>query len=50
MTQRSGQTLIPESHKDILQSTALAHVATLGPGDVRVVVFVRPEHTTPKDG
>ena len=24
--------MIPDSHKDILQSTALAHVATLGPG------------------
>ena len=24
--------MIPDSHKDILQSAALAHVATLGPG------------------
>ncbi len=32
MTPQSGQTMIPDSHKDILQSTALAHVATLGPG------------------
>jgi PPOX class probable F420-dependent enzyme len=32
MTPQSGQTVIPESHKDILQSTAPAHVATLGPG------------------
>ncbi len=50
MTPQSGQTVIPESHKDILQSTALAHVATLGSGDERVGVFVRPEHTTQKDG
>ena len=104
------KTLIPESHLDLLESTALAHIATLGPrgepqsspvwfgwdgdyvkfsqiktrqkykidrieedpdldfinsmskkylgkdrypnhrpGDERVVVFVRPEHTTKKD-
>jgi PPOX class probable F420-dependent enzyme len=32
MTTQSGQSIIPDSHKDILESTALAHVATLGPG------------------
>ncbi|MCA1688554.1 MAG: PPOX class F420-dependent oxidoreductase [Actinobacteria bacterium] len=31
MTMQSGQTMIPDSHKDILESTALAHIATLGP-------------------
>ena len=31
MTTQSGQSIIPDSHKDILESTALAHVATLGP-------------------
>jgi hypothetical protein len=50
MTPQSPQTVIPEVHQEILQSTALAHVATLGPGDQRVVVYVPPEHTTRKDG
>jgi PPOX class probable F420-dependent enzyme len=31
MTTHSRQAIIPDSHRDILQSTALAHVATLGP-------------------
>ena len=31
MTTQSGQSMIPDSHKDLLESTALAHVATLGP-------------------
>jgi PPOX class probable F420-dependent enzyme len=31
MTTQSTQAIIPDSHKDILDSTALAHVATLGP-------------------
>jgi PPOX class probable F420-dependent enzyme len=31
MTTQSGQSGIPDSPKDILESTALAHVATLGP-------------------
>jgi PPOX class probable F420-dependent enzyme len=31
MTTRSRQAIIPDSHKDILESTGLAHVATLGP-------------------
>jgi PPOX class probable F420-dependent enzyme len=31
MTTQSRQSIIPDSHKDILKSTALAHVATLGP-------------------
>jgi PPOX class probable F420-dependent enzyme len=31
MTTQIGQSVIPDSHKDILESTALAHVATLGP-------------------
>ena len=31
MTTKSTRSIIPESHKDILGSTALAHVATLGP-------------------
>jgi hypothetical protein len=30
MTALSRQAIIPDSHKDILESTALAHVATLG--------------------
>ena len=31
MTTQSGQSIIPDSHKDLLESTALVHVATLGP-------------------
>ncbi len=31
MTTQSGQSVIPDSHKDLLESMALAHVATLGP-------------------
>jgi PPOX class probable F420-dependent enzyme len=31
MTTQVGQSMIPNSHKDILESTALAHVATIGP-------------------
>ena len=42
--------MIPDSHKDILESMALAHVAALEPGGERVVVLARPEHTTQKDG
>jgi hypothetical protein len=42
--------MIPDSHKDILESTALADVATLGTSGERVVDFVWPEHTTRKDG
>jgi hypothetical protein len=57
MTIKNGPT-IPERFHDLLESTALAHVATIGPrgepqsrpGDERVVIFVRPEHTTQKDG
>jgi hypothetical protein len=35
MTIRNGRTTIPERHR---------------PGDERVVVFVRPEHTTHQEG
>ena len=28
----TDQTAIPTSHADLLESTALAHVATIGPG------------------
>ena len=35
VTIRNGRTTIPERHR---------------PGDERVVVFVRPEHTIQKDG
>jgi hypothetical protein len=65
MTIKIGPT-IPERFHDLLGSTALAHVATIGPrgepqsspdpyqnhrpGDERVVIFVRREHTTQKDG
>ncbi len=31
MTTQVGQSMIPNSHKVILESTALAHVATIGP-------------------
>ena len=31
MTIENGKTRIPESHEDLLRSTALAHVATVGP-------------------
>ena len=98
MTQRNDR--IPEGLQDLLQNTAVAHVATIGPegetqnnavwfcwdgeyvmfsqtktrhklrnpprepkialsivdpenhrpGDERVVVFVRPQHTTHRDG
>jgi hypothetical protein len=98
MTQRNDR--IPEGFQDLLQSTAVAHVATIGPegetqnspvwsdwdgeyvmfsqtktrqklrnlsrepkialsivdpedrrpGDERVVVFMRPQHTARKDG
>ena len=66
ITIQNGRTTIPEDFKDLLESTALAHVATSGPrgepqrnpdpdqihrpGDERVVVFVRGEHTTQKGG
>ena len=42
--------IIPASHADLLASTALAHVATIGlagePGDEWQVVVIRPEQTT----
>jgi hypothetical protein len=37
---------IPENHQGLLESTALAHVATIDPGDERVVIFVKPRHFT----
>ncbi len=48
MTIQNGRTTIPEDFKDLLESMALAQ--NHRPGDERVVVFVRPEHTTQKDG
>ncbi len=59
MTVQNHNSEIPENYQDLLESTALAHVATIGPdgepqndpvwfgwGDERVVVFVKPRHTT----
>lgn len=31
MTRNNGQSVIPEDYKDLMESTALAHVATIGP-------------------
>ena len=46
MTLQNHDPEIPENHQDLLESTALAHVVPTGPGDERVVIFVKPRHIT----
>ncbi len=50
MTTHNRRKTIPENVENLLESTTLAHIATTEPDDGRVVVFVRTEHTTQKDG
>ena len=46
MTTQNHESGIPEGYWDLLKSTALAHVATVGPGGERVVDFVKSGRTT----